>query len=192
MTDFAALLQPDRGQPAHPVHLIDKNSITDWLKRQPAARRALLKAMNFDGKGAGKFAILPGTGDAYEVVAAVADVEALTPWCLARLGELLDAGSYQLEGRPPDGPVIRSERGGHMSAGSVVNWFRCAYDQLGLSECSSHSGRRTFITMSARVLAKTGGSLRDIQELAGHRSLTTTEKYIVGDRDAQRRLIRLI
>ena len=99
---------------------------------------------------------------------------------------------HQLEGRPLDGPVIRSERGGHMSAGSVVNWFRCAYDQLGLSECSSHSGRRTFITMSARVLAKTGGSLRDIQELAGHRSLTTTEKYIVGDRDAQRRLINLI
>lgn len=79
-----------------------------------------------------------------------------------------------------------------MSAGSVVNWFRVAFDQLGLPECSSHSGRRTFITMSARVLAKTGGSLRDIQELAGHRSLTTTEKYIVGDRDAQRRLISLI
>ncbi len=106
MTDFAALLQPDRGQPAHPIHLIDKNSIADWLKRQPAVRRALLKAMNFDGKGAGKFAILPGTGDAYEVVAAVADVEALTPWCLARLGESLDAGSYRLEGRPPGAAAL--------------------------------------------------------------------------------------
>ena len=63
---------------------------------------------------------------------------------------------------------------------------------MGLDGCSSHSGRRTFITRSARLLAKTGGSLRDVQELAGHRALTTTERYIEGDRDAQRKLVRLI
>ena len=99
---------------------------------------------------------------------------------------------HTVEGKPADGPVIRSERNEHMKPGSVVNWFRTAYDQLGLTDCSSHSGRRTFITMSARLLAKSGGSLRDIQELAGHRSLTTTERYIEGDRDAQRRLINLL
>ncbi|MEO6113017.1 MAG: leucyl aminopeptidase family protein [Sphingomicrobium sp.] len=106
MTDFVALLQPDRGQPAHPIHLIDKNSIAEWLKRQPAARRALLKAVNFDGKNAGKFAILPGAGDAYEVVAAVADAEALTPWCLARLGESLDTGNYRLESGTPGAAAL--------------------------------------------------------------------------------------
>ena len=79
-----------------------------------------------------------------------------------------------------------------MVPGSVVNWFREIYAELELHGCSSHSGRRTFITMSARVLAKTGGSLRDIQELAGHRALTTTERYIEGDRAAQRRLINLL
>lgn len=94
--------------------------------------------------------------------------------------------------RPSTGPVIRSERGGHMSPRSIVNWFTQLYAQAGYQGCSSHSGRRTFITRSARVLAKTGGSLRDIQELAGHRSLTTTERYIAGDRDAQRKLISLI
>ena len=99
---------------------------------------------------------------------------------------------HALEGRPANGPVIRSERSAHMTPGSIVNWFRSAYDQLGLAGCSSHSGRRTFITMSARLLAKSGGSLRDIQELAGPRSLTTTERYIEGDRDAQRRLIKLL
>jgi len=111
----------------------------------------------------------------------------LHPELKARLARL-----HVAEGRPVDGPVIRSERNGHMTPGSVVNWFRAAYDQLGLTDCSSHSGRRTFITMSARLLAKSGGSLRDIQELAGHRSLTTTERYIEGDRDAQRRLINLL
>ncbi len=74
---------------------------------------------------------------------------------------------HQLEGRPCTGAVIRSERGGRMGAGSVVHWFRIVYRQLELVGCSSHSGRRTFITRSARVLAKTGGSLRDIQELCG-------------------------
>lgn len=93
---------------------------------------------------------------------------------------------------PQFGHVIRSERGEGMSAASVVNWFTKLYRQLGLNGCSSHSGRRTFITTSARVLARTGGSLRDIQELAGHRALTTTERYIQGNRDAQRKLISLL
>lgn len=95
-------------------------------------------------------------------------------------------------GRPSSGPVIRSERNAHMTPRSIVNWFRGIYGELGLVGCSSHSGRRTFITTSARVLARTGGSLRDIQELAGHSALTTTERYIQGSRDAQRRLISLL
>lgn len=95
-------------------------------------------------------------------------------------------------GRPREGPVIQSQRGTHMTARGVVNWFRDTYAELGFQGCSSHSGRRTFITQSARLLPRIGGSLRDVQELAGHRSLTTTERYIEGDRDVQRRLLRLI
>ncbi len=79
-----------------------------------------------------------------------------------------------------------------MTARSVVNWFRAVYDSLDLKGCSSHSGRRTFITRAARLLAKTGGSLRDVQELAGHSSLTTTECYIQGDRTLQRKLVNLL
>ncbi len=95
-------------------------------------------------------------------------------------------------GRLRDGPVICSERQRHMTARSVVNWFRDTYAQIGLDGCSSHSGRRTFITRAARILARTGGSLRDIQELAGHQAITTTERYIAGNRDAQRKLIALV
>ncbi len=95
-------------------------------------------------------------------------------------------------GRPLSGPVVRSQRGGHMTPRSVVNWFKAQYDGLGLKGCSSHSGRRTFITRSARLISKAGGSLRDVQELAGHRAITTTERYIEGDRDAQRRLVRML
>jgi integrase len=95
-------------------------------------------------------------------------------------------------GRPENGAVIRSERGQHMTPRSVVNWFSALYRELKFEGCSSHSGRRTFITQTARLLPKAGGSLRDVQELAGHRALTTTERYIEGDRDAQRKLVQLL
>jgi integrase len=90
------------------------------------------------------------------------------------------------------GPIIRSERGGPMTPLSIVVWFSRAYDALGFEGCSSHSGRRTFITRAARLVHKAGGSLRDVQLLAGHRSIQTTQRYIDGDSDAQRRLVSLI
>ena len=90
------------------------------------------------------------------------------------------------------GHVVRSERGGPMTALSIVIWFKRAYEYVGLDGCSSHSGRRTFITRAARLVHKAGGSLRDVQLLAGHRSIQTTQRYIDGDTDAQRKLISLI
>jgi integrase len=79
-----------------------------------------------------------------------------------------------------------------MAALSIVVWFKRAYAYLGLDGCSSHSGRRTFITRAARLVHETGGSLRDVQLLAGHRSIQTTQRYIDGDTDAQRKLVSLI
>jgi integrase len=63
---------------------------------------------------------------------------------------------------------------------------------IGLAGCSSHSGRRTFITRAARKITEAGGSLRDVQQLAGHASLAMTQRYIEGDSDAKRKLIALI
>jgi integrase/recombinase XerD len=92
----------------------------------------------------------------------------------------------------PAGPVVRSARGGAMQPNSVVNWFVALFAELELKGCSSHSGRRTFITRAARLAHRAGGSLRDVQMLAGHRSIETTQRYIDGDTDAQRRLVSLI
>ena len=91
-----------------------------------------------------------------------------------------------------DGPVIVSERGEAMTASSVSNWFTELYRAVGLTGCSSHSGRRTFITAAAQKVCRVGGSLRDVQLLAGHRSISMTQKYIEGNTDAQRRLINLL
>jgi leucyl aminopeptidase len=106
MTDFATMLHADRGGPAHTIHLVDKNSFGEWAKRQSTSRRALLEAARFDGKTGFQFVILPAEqGDGFDVVSAVANVQELSPWCLARLGEALPAGRYRLaEGEP--GPAM--------------------------------------------------------------------------------------
>jgi integrase/recombinase XerD len=79
-----------------------------------------------------------------------------------------------------------------MTPQSIVVWFSKAYRAIGLQGCSSHSGRRTFITRAARLVHHAGGSLRDVQLLADHRSIQTTQRYIDGDTDAQRKLVSLI
>jgi hypothetical protein len=94
--------------------------------------------------------------------------------------------------QPSHGVVVRSERGGPMTPLSIVVWFSRAYKALGFEGCSSHSGRRTFITRAARIVHKAGGSLRDVQLLAGHRSIQTTQRYIDGDSDVQRRLVAML
>lgn len=90
------------------------------------------------------------------------------------------------------GPVICSERGGAMTPLSIVVWFNRVFRALNLAGCSSHSGRRTFITKAARLVHQAGGSLRDVQLLAGHSSIQTTQRYIDGDSDAQRKLVSLL
>lgn len=91
-----------------------------------------------------------------------------------------------------DGPVVQSLRGGAMKPNSIVNWFVALFAALSIDGCSSHSGRRTFITQAARNLHRAGCSLRDVQLLAGHRSIETTQLYIDGHTEGQRKLIGLL
>lgn len=101
------------------------------------------------------------------------------------LGDLLMAsGTAQ-----PIGSIIRSERRDRTSAQVIVNMFDGWFRALGFEGCSSHSGRRTFITMSARHIGRFGGSLRDVQALARHRSLATTQRYIEIDSQAMERVV---
>jgi hypothetical protein len=58
----------------------------------------------------------------------------------------------------PVGPVIRSYRGSHLKANSVVNWFVALFKDLGYEGCSSHSGRRSFITIAARNIHRTAAA----------------------------------
>ena len=88
--------------------------------------------------------------------------------------------------------VVTTERSAHTSPQAVVNMFKRWYDDIGLLGCSSHSGRRTFITNAARKISTVGGSLRDVQMLAGHASLAVTQRYIDWDSEARRKIVDLV
>lgn len=92
----------------------------------------------------------------------------------------------------PDDYILYSDRGSRLTPQSVTNWFQRTYKALRLTGCSSHSGRRTFITNAARKAVTVGCSLRDVQQLAGHSSLSTTQGYIEGDTEGKRKLVQLI
>ena len=99
MTDKNALIQPDKGQSAAAIHLVDKAGIESKLKTMSAGQRAAVAAQKFTGDGY-SHAIVPD-GDAWFVLAGVADPAELSSWCLARLAELLPAGTYRLaQGEP--------------------------------------------------------------------------------------------
>ena len=89
-----ALIQPDRGQDAVTIHLTDKTGFESFAKGLKASQRAALQAQKFDGSGY-QTAIVPD-GDSWFAVGGVADPQNLSSWCLAKLAEVLPAGTYRL------------------------------------------------------------------------------------------------
>ena len=88
--------------------------------------------------------------------------------------------------------IVRTERTPFTTSNMIVVMFFRWYQKLGLVGCSSHSGRRTFITETSKKISLVGGSLRDIQMMVGHSNLQTTQRYIEGDSESQRKVIDLI
>lgn len=79
----------------------------------------------------------------------------------------------------PREPLIRALKGeGGVSANTLQRYIGRVYEQAGFVGCSSHSGRRTFITKLLRSAALHDCSIKDVQKLAGHNFIDTTEKYV--------------
>jgi leucyl aminopeptidase len=95
------LLQPDKGQPATALHLIDKTSLDAWLAGQPERVRQAVRAQGFKG-GDAQLAILPGEkAHDWSAMVGIANGVAPGPWCLAKAAEQLPEGSYRVEGGMP-------------------------------------------------------------------------------------------
>ncbi len=101
MPDPASLVQPDKGQAARTIHIVDPKGFDAWLAAQPPRHRAAAAAQKLAPTGYSS-AILPGDGpEDWSVVTVVAHADRLTPWCLAKLAETLPEGSYRVEGQDP-------------------------------------------------------------------------------------------
>ena len=96
MTDLTSLIQPDRGETATPIHLVNQQSFEALAKGLSAGQRAILAAQKFDGGGY-QTGIVPD-GDGFFVVGGVANPAKLSSWCLAALAEALPGGTYRLAG----------------------------------------------------------------------------------------------
>ncbi|MCA0902790.1 leucyl aminopeptidase family protein [Qipengyuania aquimaris] len=103
MAETAALIQPDQGQDATLIHLVNKDGFEKWAKKLSAGQREALKAQKFDGGGY-QTAIVPD-GDGWFAVGGVANPDELSSWCMAKLAEVLPEGTYRrAEGEP--GPAM--------------------------------------------------------------------------------------
>lgn len=97
------LVQPDRGQDATQIHLVNQDSFGNWMKSLTAGQKATLAAQKFEGNGY-QTAIVPD-GDKWFAVGGVANPDELSSWCLAKLAETLPAGTYRLATGSP-GPAV--------------------------------------------------------------------------------------
>jgi leucyl aminopeptidase len=100
MAELSPLLQPDNGQAAIPLILVDKPGLDAWLKAQPEYIRQAVTAQDFRAEGH-QLAILPGNPSGWSAVLGVANAGELSPWCLAKAAESLPEGTYRIERGSP-------------------------------------------------------------------------------------------
>ena len=74
----------------------------------------------------------------------------------------------------PTAPLFESRKGGHFSANTMCQLFLSVFADYGLRGATSHTPSRTFITQ----LADKGVGVRVLAELAGHSSISVTQRYI--------------
>ena len=103
MADKQTLIQPDQGQEAISIHLVNRDGYSDWRKKLSTSQRAALEGQKFDASGY-QVGIVPD-GDGWFAVGGVADPKELSSWCMAKLAENLPEGTYRrAEGEP--GPAL--------------------------------------------------------------------------------------
>lgn len=88
--------------------------------------------------------------------------------------------------RPFEAPFLLTQKRTAFTGNSLCQLFGEIYAKAGIDGASSHSGRRWFITR----LANSGVSAKVIMTLAGHKHLTTTQRYIEVNDDMMRAAVR--
>ena len=161
MTDRHSLIQPDRGQSAIAIHLVDKPGLDAFRSRLNTQQRAALTAQKFSGGGY-ELAIVPD-GDSWFAVAGVADPDNLSSWCMAKLAEVLPEGIYRRAGSEP----------GKAMLGWVTGQYR--FDRY--RKESEAQGPRILLTGEAKAI---GPALAEAEATAWVRDLVNTPAEDMG------------
>ncbi len=92
--------------------------------------------------------------------------------------------------KDPKAPVLMSQKGREngFSANTLCQLINTIYREAGIQGATSHSGRRGFIT----TLANGSVGIKTIMELAGHRQMSTTQRYIQVTPEQKRKAVELI
>ena len=130
------LLQPDRGQDAIALHIVNSDGFDAFAKELTGGQRAALEAQKFTGGGY-QTAIVP-EGDSWFAVGGVADPDSLSSWCLAKLAEVLPEGTYRLEERDP-GPAMHG-------------WVTAQYTFDRYKQDDTKTGPRVLLTQKAGTI----------------------------------------
>src|SRR6056297_1762730 len=135
MTDIHDLIQPDRGQDAIAIHLVNADGFAAFAKGLSASQRASLAGQKFEGRGY-QVGIVPD-GDGFFAVGGVANPESLSSWCLAKLAEDLPEGTYR---------VANSETGADQIRKAMFGWLTAQYAFTRYSEEENPVGPRVLLT----------------------------------------------
>ena len=141
MSKNTDLIQPDRGQAAIPIHLVDKDGFGEWAKTLTKGQRAALEAQKFDGSGY-QVGIVPD-GDGWFAVGGVADPASLSSWCMAKLAESLPAGTYR---RAPD------SAGNSEPGPALFGWQTAQYRFTRYVDAKDAPGPRVLLTRDAKAI----------------------------------------
>lgn len=166
------------------IEKIAEFSKTPWIQLRDMALFTLLygcglridEALGLDRHQApiGEAVVITGKGDKQRVVPVL-------PVVARAISDYLEACPYAGK----DGPLFYGARGGRLNAGVVQRQMRRLRADMALPPSATpHALRHSFATH----LLGAGGDLRAIQELLGHASLSTTQRYTKVDAD---RLVRV-
>ncbi|MGX7951890.1 leucyl aminopeptidase family protein [Tsuneonella sp. HG249] len=136
MSKPVELIQPDRGQAAIAIHLVNKDNFATWAKPLGTGQKAALAAQKFDGGGY-QVGIVPD-GDGWFAVGGVADPASLSSWCMAKLAEALPAGTYRLASGEP-GPAL-------------FGWQTAQYRFVRYREDKDAPGPRVLLTKDVKAI----------------------------------------
>ena len=85
-------------------------------------------------------------------------------------------------------PLFVTQKSDGFNANTACYHFHMLYKNAGLEGCSSHSGRRSFLT----ELSSKSVPLKVLMELAGHRQAQTTMRYVNVTQDMKRAAVSLL